>query len=60
MYCICAPEVETGLYYKDCAVGKVKTKAKRSLDEAQEELWNLSVKFVEENCKLQKLDFELQ
>ena len=51
MYCICAPEAETGLYYKDCAVGKVKTKAKRSLDEAQEELWNLSVQFVEENCK---------
>ncbi|CAG5110765.1 Oidioi.mRNA.OKI2018_I69.chr2.g5132.t1.cds [Oikopleura dioica] len=51
MYCICSPEAETGHYYAECAQSKVAIKGKRNLDEAQEELWNLSMKFVEENCQ---------
>ncbi|CBY14540.1 unnamed protein product, partial [Oikopleura dioica] len=51
MYCICSPEAETSLYYKDCAKGEVKIKGKQNLDEAQEQLWNLSLKFVQDNCK---------
>lgn len=51
MYCICSPEAETSLYYKDCAKGEVKIKGKQNLDEAQEQLWNLSLKFVQDNCE---------
>jgi len=51
MYCICAPEAESWHYYKECATAEVKIKGSKNINEAQEELWQLSMKFIDENCK---------